>query len=146
MPNTEATPYPRRLILAGALVSGLLLALALHMLGQSVGLDLGGLWRSDSGSLMPASAALAWWLVATGGFAGGYFTARLMDHAVAGQIPPKLRQFLIAVGVLVLAAAGRAASAPSAVPSAAGVIAGLATLLLGAAMAFCGAYFALRKT
>lgn len=94
---------------------------------------------------MPASAALAWWLVATGGFAGGYFTARLMNHAVAGQIPPKLRQFLIVVLVLVLAAAGQAASAPSAVPTASGVIAGLATLLLGAAMAFCGAYFALRK-
>ncbi|RED38102.1 hypothetical protein BJ123_105181 [Rhodopseudomonas thermotolerans] len=145
MPKTESTQYPRHLILGGALMSGLLMALALHMLGQNVGLDLSGLWRSDSGSLMPASAALAWWLVATGGFAGGYFTARLMDHAAAGQIPPKLRQFLIVVLVLVLAAAGQAASAPSTAPSAAGVIAGLVTLLLGAAMAFCGAYFALRK-
>ncbi|QLH72946.1 hypothetical protein [Rhodopseudomonas palustris] len=145
MPKTETPHYPRHLILGGALMSGLLMALALHMLGQSVGLDLGGLWRNDSGSFMPASAALAWWLVATGGFAGGYLTARLMNHAVAGQIPPKLRQFLIVVLVLVLAAAGQAASAPSAVPTASGVIAGLATLLLGAAMAFCGAYFALRK-
>ena len=29
-----------------------------------VGLDLGALWRSDTGDLIPASAALAWWLVA----------------------------------------------------------------------------------
>jgi hypothetical protein len=145
MPQPSATPYPRHLIFAGALMSGVLLALALHMLGQRVGLDLGALWEAGSGSFMPAAAALAWWLVATGGFAGGYFTTKLMNHAAAGQIPPGLRQFLIAIGVLVLAAAGQAASAPSPVPTAASVIAGLATLLLGAAMAFCGAHFALRK-
>ncbi|ABE38895.1 hypothetical protein [Rhodopseudomonas pseudopalustris] len=145
MPKSETTDFPRHLIFAGALVSGVLLALALHMLGMRFGLDLGGLWRSDLAEFMPARAALAWWLVATAGFAGGYFTATLMDHAVAGQIPPRMRQFLIAIGVLVLAAAGQAASAPSTGPTTAGVVSGLATLLLGAAMAFCGAYFALRR-
>jgi hypothetical protein len=45
----------------------------------------------------------------------------------------------------VLAGAGQAASAPSAVPTVSGVLAGLAALLLGAVVAFCGAYFALRK-
>jgi len=138
----ETTYFPRRLILAGAMISGVLLALAVHMLGARYGLDLGGLWTRD---FMPAGAAVAWWLIATVGFSGGYFTATLMHSAVSGQIPQRMRQFLIAVGVLVLAGAGQAASAPSPLPTISGVLAGLAALLLGAVMAFCGAHFALRK-
>ena len=138
----ETTYFPRRLILAGAMISGVLLALAVHMLGARYGLDLGGLWTRD---FMPAGAAVAWWLIATVGFSGGYFTATLMHSAVSGQIPQRMRQFLIAVGVLVLAGAGQAASAPSPLPTISGVLAGLAALLLGAVMAFCGAHFALRR-
>ena len=44
----ETTYFPRRLILAGAMISGVLLALAVHMLGARFGLDLGGLWRSEA--------------------------------------------------------------------------------------------------
>ena len=127
------------------MVSGMLLALAVHMLGARYGLDLGGLWRSDTHEFMPAGAAIAWWLIATVGFSGGYFTATLMQSAADGQIPHRMRQFLIAVGVLLLAGAGQAASAPSAVPTASGVLAALAALCLGAVMAFCGAHFALRR-
>ncbi len=141
----ETTYFPRRLILAGAVISGVLLALAVHMLGARYGLDLGGLWRTDTHEFMPAGAAIAWWLIATVGFSGGYFTATLMDSAVSGQIPQRMRQFLIAVGVLVLAGAGQAASAPSPLPTISGMLAGLAALFLGALMAFCGAHFALRK-
>ena len=141
----ETSPFPRHLILAGAMLSGLLLALAVHMLGQRFGLDLGGLWRSDARDFMPAGAAVAWWLIAAMGFVGGYVTATLLHSAAGGAIPPRMRQFLIAVGVLVLAGAGQAASAPSPVPSVAGVLAGLGALLLGGLMAFCGAHFALRK-
>jgi hypothetical protein len=141
----QTTYFPRRLILAGAMISGMLLALAVHMLGVRFGLDLGGLWRSGTTDFMPAGAAIAWWLIATFGFSGGYFTATLMHSAVSGQIPQRMRQFLIAVGVLVLAAAGQAASAPSPIPTISGVLAGLAALFLGAVMAFCGAHFALRK-
>ncbi len=112
----ETIYFPRRLILAGAMISGVLLALAVHMLGARFGLDLGGLWRTDSRQFMPAGSAIAWWLIATVGFCGGYFTATLMDSAVSGQIPQRMRQFLIAVGVLVLASAGQAASAPSPIP------------------------------
>jgi hypothetical protein len=141
----ETTYFPRRLILAGAVISGVLLALAVHMLGVRFGLDLGGLWRSDTSQFMPAGAAIAWWLISAVGFCGGYFAATLMDSAVSGQIPQRMRQFLIAVGVLVLAGAGQAASAPSPIPTISGVLAGLAALGLGAIMAFCGAHFALRK-
>lgn len=143
--HAKTTYFPRRLILAGAMISGVLLALALHMLGQRFGLDLGGLWRTDLRDFMPAVAAWAWWLIATAGFAGGYFTATLMHSAVSGQIPQRMRKFLIAVGVLLLAAAGQAASAPSPLPTISGVVSGLAALGLGAVMAFCGAHFALRK-
>ena len=142
----ETTYFPRRLILGGAMISGVLLALAVHMLGARYGLDLGGLWRSDTTDFMPAGAAIAWWLIATVGFSGGYFTATLMDSAVLGEIPMRMRQFLIAVGVLVLAGAGQAAAAPSPIPTLSGVLTGLAALGLGAAMAFCGAHFALRRT
>lgn len=141
---SDATTFPRHLVLTAAIVTGVLLALAVHMLGARYGLDLGGLWRS-SGAFIPAGAAIAWWLIATVGFSGGYFTASLMHGAVSGQIPQRMRQFLIAVGVLVLAGAGQAASGPSAVPTLAGVLAGLAALCLGAVMAFCGAHFALRR-
>src|SRR3979409_1710575 len=44
----ETTYFPRRLILAGAMISGVLLAHAVHMLGARHGLDLGGLWRADN--------------------------------------------------------------------------------------------------
>ena len=127
------------------MISGVLLALAVHMLGARYGLDLGGLWRSGTSDFMPAGAAIAWWLIATVGFCGGYFTATLMHSAVSGQIPQRMRQFLIAVGVLLLAGAGQEASAPRGIPTVSGVLAGLAALCLGAAVAFCGAHFALRK-
>ena len=140
----ETIYFPRRLILGAAMVAGVLLALAVHMLGARYGLDLGGLWRSDAHEFMPTGAAIAWWLIATVGFSGGYFTASLMQSAVSGQIPQRMRQFLIVVGVLLLAGAGQAASAPSPIPTISGVIGGLAALCLGAVMAFCGAHFALR--
>src|ERR1700721_648638 len=124
----ETTYFPRRLILAGAMISGVLLALAVHMLGARLGLDLGGLWRSDIREFMPVSAALAWWLIATVGFCRGCFTATLMHSAAAGQIPQRMRQFLIVVGVLVLAGAGQAASGPSSITTVAGLLASLAAL------------------
>jgi hypothetical protein len=142
---TEPTHFPRLLILAGAMAAGVLLALAMHMLGARVGLDLGGLWDNEAGVFMPAGSALAWWLIASVGFAGGYFIAAIMHSAVSGQIPKRMQQFLIAIGVLLLAGTGQAMSGPSPVPSVSGVLAGLAALGLGALMAFCGANFALRK-
>jgi hypothetical protein len=141
----ETTFFPRRLILGGAMVSGVLLALAVHMLGARYGLDLGGLWRSHTRNVMPAGAAIAWWLIATVGFSGGYFIANLLHSAVSGQIPQRMRQFLIMVGVLLLAGVGQTASAPSAIPTVSGVLAGVAALCLGGIVAFCGATFALRE-
>lgn len=125
-------------------MTGLLLALAVHMFGTRLGLDLGGLWQP--GKTVATGAALAWWMIATAGFAGGYITVRLMNRAVAGQLPRRMRQFLTIVVVLVLTAAGQAASAPGAAPSAAGLLTGLIALTLGSVMAFCGAHFATRDS
>jgi hypothetical protein len=143
---TETTYFPHRLILAGAMAAGVLLALAVHMLGARYGLDLGGLWHTDGGAFMPAGSAIAWWLIATAAFSGGYFIATIMHSAVAGELPQRMRQFLIAIGVLMLAGIGNAISGPSTVPSISGVLAGLVALALGALMAFCGANFALRTS
>src|SRR5258705_1036929 len=80
----DTTYFPRRLILAGALISGMLLALAVHMLGARHGLDLGGLWRSDTREFMPAGAAIAWGLIATAGVFGGVFVAARMHKPGSG--------------------------------------------------------------
>lgn len=141
----ETIFFPRHLILGAALICGVLLALAVHMLGARYGLDLGGLWRPEPHEFVPAGAAIAWWLIASVGFSGGYFTATLMQSAASGQIPRKMRQFLIVVGVLLLAGVGQEASARSPIPSLSGVLAGVAALCLGGVMAFCGAHFALRR-
>jgi hypothetical protein len=68
-----------------------------------------------------------------------------MHSAVSGQIPQRMRHFLIGVGVLMMAGTAQAISGPSPIPSVSGVLAGVAALCLGALMAFCGANFALRK-
>src|SRR5260221_10461167 len=70
----ETTYFPRRLILAGALISGMLLALAVHMLGARYGLDLGRLWRSDTREFVPAGGARAGGVVWAPGLFGGSFS------------------------------------------------------------------------
>lgn len=139
------TDFPRYLILTAAMLCGALLALAVYMLGQRFGLDIAELWSTAQSAVIPASAGLAWWLIATVAFAGGFATATLMNGAASGHISRTMWQFLIGVLVLVLAAAGQAAAAPAAVPTATGVLAGMSALLLGAGMAFCGAHFATDK-
>jgi hypothetical protein len=141
----EQEIYPRNIVLAGAMGCGVLLALAVHMLGQRFGLDLSGLWRGDQIKVVPLGAAMAWWLIATVGFAGGYIAATLMYGAASGQMSRAMWQFLAAVLVLLLAGAGLSASGPPTGPVMARVLAGVIALLLGAGMAFCGAHFATRR-
>ena len=142
----EQEIYPRNIVIAGAMGCGVLLALAIHMLGQRFGLDLSGLWRGDQVRIVPLGAAIAWWLLATVGFGGGYIAATLMVGAASGQMSRAMWQFLAAVMVLLLAGAGLSASGPSTGPVMAKVLAGVLALLLGAGMAFCGAHFATRRT
>jgi len=141
----EQDIYPRNIVLAGAIGCGVLLALAVHMLGQRFGLDLSGLWRTDEVKIVPFGAAVAWWLIATVGFAGGYIGATLMVGAASGQMSRAMWQFLAGVMVLLLAGAGLSASGPTTGPVMARVLAGMIALFLGAGMAFCGAHFATRR-
>jgi hypothetical protein len=141
----EQDIYPRNIVLAGAMGCGVLVALAVHMLGQRFGLDLSGLWRSDEVRIVPIGAAVAWWLIATVGFGGGYIAATLMHGAASGQMSRAMWQFLAGVLVLLLAGAGLSASGPSTGPVMARVLAGVIALFLGAGMAFCGAHFATRR-
>jgi hypothetical protein len=141
---TQTRRFPRHLVMAAAMLCGVLLALAMHMLGRGLGLDLAGMWGADSAAGVPLRAALAWWLIATVAFIGGYAAATLMDGAATGHISRTMWQFLIGILVMVLAGAGQSAAAPSQVPTFAGVLAGVSALGLGAAMAFCGAHFATR--
>lgn len=141
--SQDTIHFPPKLILGGALIIGMLLALAVHMIGQQFGLNLGGLWRTDSGTA--TAAAIAWWIMSSMGFVGGYLTASLMTSAASGQLPTPLRNFLVVVLVIFLAAAGQAAAVPSGAPSIAGLLTGLVALVAGGVMAFCGAYFALRR-
>ena len=138
--------FSRHVVLFGSMLFGVLLALGIHIIIQRFDLNLGDLWRSDTPELIPARAAVAWWLIAAVAFLAGYIAASLMHGAASGQMPLRLRQFLIAVGVIMLMAAGQAASEPSRIPTLAGVLAAVVALCLGAVMAFCGAQFALRRT
>ncbi|CAN5207430.1 hypothetical protein BH10PSE10_BH10PSE10_09810 [soil metagenome] len=137
--------FSRHIILFGSMLFGVLLALCIHVIIQRFDLNLGDLWKSDVPELIPARAAVAWWLIAAVAFLAGFIAASLMHSAVSGQIPLRMRQFLIAVGVIMLMAAGQAASEPSKIPTLAGVLAAVIALCLGAVMSFCGAQFALRR-
>lgn len=143
---TEPAYFPRRIILSAALFAGLLLALAVHILGQSFGLDLSGLWSGDGNVPVSTGAAIAWWLIGSAAFVSGNLAARLMAGALSGRMPPRLKQLLIVIGVLTLAAVGQMASVPGTGPSRTSVLSSLAALTLGTVMAFSGAQFALRRS
>src|SRR4051794_41575565 len=83
-PMAETTYFPRRIILAAALLSGMLLALAVHMLGARYGLDLGGVWRSHVHEFMPAGAPADGWAVLAGGILRRPFFAPPVARAASG--------------------------------------------------------------
>ncbi len=82
----ETTYFPRYLILGGAMVSGVLLAAGRAYARRALRARPRRPVALDSHEFMPAGAAIAWWLIASVRFSGGYFTANLMHSAVAGQI------------------------------------------------------------
>ena len=110
------TAHPHHIAFSGAALFGMLLALSMHILAQRFGLNLTDMWNSNTPSLIPASAALAWWLIAAVGFGGGYISAILMDRAISGHISPRMQQILIGAGVFVFVAAGQAAFGSSVIP------------------------------
>lgn len=141
----EQDAYPRGIIFATAIGCGILLALAMHMIGTRIGFGLVSLWSTGPGTVVPATTAIAWWLIAVVGFAGGYGTGLLMDPPQSKPVPLLLRRILIAGFVVTLAAAGLAGSDSQTAPGFANVLAGLSALVLGTGMSFCGVHFATRR-
>jgi hypothetical protein len=134
----------RGIILAGAAFSGLLFALAVHMIVQAFGLSVAALWSGDN-PVVPLGAAFAWWMTAAGAFGGGFIVANVLSGAASGKLPTWLWFIAVGIGVLALAAAGRAASAPSSTAGGSALLGGVAASVLGAWMAYCGSYLAMRR-
>jgi hypothetical protein len=139
---------PRVLLMAATMTCGVLLALAVHIITSRLGVGLASPWRGP----FPAHAeqlraVLAWWLIAAAAGFGSWGAAVLLT-----QPPwrwPRLRAALQwGVGLtflLVLAGAERYGPGEAGVGISAKILTSLVALGLGAVMAYCGSYFALRR-
>lgn len=143
MPQTPS----RMTIFAVAMTSGVLLALAAHMLSGRLEIGLTSVWRE----LFPTEAnatrsALGWWTIAGAGFVGGFLAGLLaQDLSIRQRRRRRLRRLIGALFFLLLAGAPYFAAATPApnLPFALG--ANLAAFVLGTVTAFCGSWFALPK-
>lgn len=135
------------IIFAIAMTSGLLLALAAHIVSGRLGIGLTSVWRE----LIPTEAnavrsALGWWMIAGAGLAGSFVAGLLaQDLAAEQRARRRLRRliatlfFLLLAGVPFIAIALPAPSLPYALG------ANLAVVVLGMLTAFCGSWFALPR-
>ncbi|MPZ55111.1 MAG: hypothetical protein GEU91_01190 [Rhizobiales bacterium] len=135
------------IIFATAMTSGVLLAIAAHMLSGRFGVGLTSIWRE----LFPTDAnavrsALGWWTIAGTGFAGSFLAGLLAQDGPRGR--PRRRglrwligafAFLLLAGMPYLAIATPAPNLPYALG------ANLAVIALGMLTAFCGSWFALPR-
>ena len=125
-------------IFAAAMTSGVLLALAAHMLSVRLGVGLTSVWQD----LFPTDAnavrsALGWWMIAGAGFCGSFLGGLLAQDASRGrQRLIGMLFFLLLAGMPYLAAAAPAPNLQFALG------ANLAVFALGTVTAFCGSWFA----
>jgi hypothetical protein len=91
--------FSRHIVLAGSILFGVLLALGIHIIIQRFNLNLGDLWRTDVPELIPARAALAWWLIGASGVSRRLYVRfadeqrRLGPHVAAvAPIPDRCRR------------------------------------------------------
>ena len=138
---------PRITIFATAMTSGLLLALAAHVLSGRFGIGLTSVWQD----LFPTDAnalrsTLGWWLILAVGFIGSFLAGLLVqDFARSPRPRPRLKRFIAVVFFLALAGAPFLATTPppTSPPITLGV--NLAVFALGAITAFCGSWFAMAR-
>jgi len=134
-------------IFATAMTSGILLALAAHMLSGRFGIDPTSAWRD----LIPNDAnavrsALGWWLILGTGFAGSFLAGLLTQNLSGGQRQRgRPRQMILIVFILMLAGVPylSAAAPASSLPITLGT--NLAVFALGTITAFCGSWFAMSR-
>ena len=137
-------PDPSRMaVFATAMTSGVLLALAAHMVSARLGIGLTSIWRD----LFPTDAnavrsALGWWMIAGAGLAGSFIAGQLMQAQRGGERRGLRRLIGIGFFMLLAGAPYLAMAAPaSSLRFALGV--NLAVLALGLTTAFCGSWFAM---
>ena len=132
-------------IFATAMTSGMLLALAAHLLSGRFGIALTSvlldLFPTDANALR---AAFGWWSIAGAGLAGSFLAGLLAQDGGKGR----RRRLRWATGVLVfllLAGAPYLASGQPAPNLPLQLGADLAAVALGLLTAFCGCWFALPR-
>jgi len=137
MPHRSA----RMTVFAVAMTSGMLLALAAHMLSGRFGIGLTSVWQDPFPTDAHAvRSALGWWMIAGAGFAGSFGAGLLLQDGSG-----RLRRLAGLLLFLLLAAVptfSTAAPAPN-LPFALG--ADMAGFALGSVTAFCGSWFALPR-
>ena len=137
MPHRSA----RMTIFAIAMTSGMLLALAVHMLSARLGIGLTRVWQEP----VPTDAnavrsALGWWMIAGAGFAGSFGAGLLVqDGSRRLRRLAGLLLFLLLAAVPSFSAASPAPNLPFALG------ADMAGFALGTVTAFCGSWFALPR-
>ena len=125
-------------VFAIAMTSGVLMALAAHMLSGRAGIGLTSIWQD----LFPTDAnavrsALGWWLIAGAGFTGSFIAGMLAQNFSAGRRRlTGILFFVLLAGAPYLAAAAPAPNLPFALG------ANLAAFALAMVTAFCGSWFA----
>jgi hypothetical protein len=137
----------RMTVFATAMTSGVLLALAAHLLAGHLGAGLTSVWQD----LFPTDAhavrsAFGWWLIAGAGLAGSFLAGLLaQDGPDGGSARRRWRRGIGVLAFLLLAAAPFAAAAPAPPALALALGANLAALALALVTAFCGSWFALPR-
>lgn len=151
MPEPEERPpvqrrIPRELVSATAIVCGLLLALAVHIITSRFGLGLASAWREEGASSFDQiRSAFAWWLIAAGGGFGGFTTAVLITDPPQRTRARSILEWTAAIGfLLLLAGAEHYGMGEVGIGIGARLNAGLVALTVGALTASFGTYFALR--
>ena len=138
---------PRVLVLTSALLCGLFLALAAHIVLTAAGAGLTSAMRV----LFPTTAdhlksALAWWGIGIAGWLGSWGAILLLRRTSPAQPAQRLLRVGLAIAFFcILAAAGHAASPAQTGTTVITVSTNLAAMGFGAFMAYFAAHFGSRS-
>jgi hypothetical protein len=138
---------PRTLLFTAAMTGGVLVALAVHIITSRLGMGLGSPWRE----LFPTPgdqlrSALAWWLIAAAAGVASFIAAMLLTDPPARTRWRTIVEWGVGGAFLfLLVGSQHYGTGEVGIPTKIKLLAGLTALTLGAVMAFCGTFFALRR-